>query len=97
MKNQTVKEIVSEFLGFLKYKVDNDTLTMDDVKALAECIMNNLPVLGTVEDIAGFYGRSQDSVRHVISGFVFAKPRRRVHYPFRAVSAQVPKSWRKPK
>lgn len=95
MKNPTPKQVVSEFLGFLKYKVDSDTLTIDDVKAMADMIMHGLPVIGTVADIAGFYGRSEDAVRHVISRSVFEKPRRRVHYTFRNICKVVPDSWRK--
>lgn len=93
MKNQSVKEIVSEFLGFLKYKVDNDAMTLEDVKALAQAIMGGLPVRGTVKDFAGFYGKPEDSIRHVIHRRVFEKPKRRVEYTFRNIDKEVPTSW----
>lgn len=94
MKQQSIKEIVSEFLGFLKHKVDTDSMCMEDVKELARMIMGGMKVYGTAEDIAAFYGKPVDSVRHVISRRVIEKPKRRVLYPFGAVSRHAPSSWR---
>ena len=93
MKAQSVKEIVSAFLGFLKYKVDNDSMTMEDVKALAGAIMNGLGVRGTIADLAGFYGKSPDSVRHVTCYKMKDKPRRRVTYSFPEFDSVRPASW----
>ena len=93
MKERTVKEIVSDFLGFLKYKVDNDALTMEDVKALAHAIMNCLPISGSVKDFASYYGKSADSIRHVICYKMAAKPKRRVTYSFQEFDAARPRSW----
>ena len=93
MKERTVKEIVSEFLGFLKYKVDTDAMCMEDVKALARAIMGGLSVRGTVEDFAGFYGKTTDNVRHILARKVAEKPRRKVTYTFSKFSLAVPASW----
>ena len=95
MNKKTIKDVVLEFLSFLEHKIDTDSMTMDDVKALADAIMHGLPVTGTVSDFASFYGRTEGAVRHVISRSVLEKPRRRVHYTFSKFSSRVPDSWRK--
>ena len=38
-KYEVAKKLVLEFLDFLKYKVENDLLTMDDIDSIAkECV-----------------------------------------------------------
>ena len=38
------KKILSDFLGFLKYKVDNDKLTLEEEQAFARFIEENIPL-----------------------------------------------------
>lgn len=35
-KYEVAKKLVLEFLDFLKYKVENDLLTMDDIDSIAK-------------------------------------------------------------
>lgn len=88
------KKMLSDALGFLKYKVDNDKLTLEEEQAFVKMIERNLPLYGTAEDFAEYYGQSQVNVRSVISRKMLAKPIRKVLYPFLSFIKIVPSKWR---
>ena len=89
-----VKRILSDFLGFLRYKVDNDKLTLEEEQAIVRIIEENLPLSGTSEDFARYYKQSPVNVRSVINRKMIDKPRRLVLYPFLKFSKIVPEKWR---
>lgn len=93
--DNAAKEILLEFLGYLRYKIENDKITMEDMESLSRMFMNNLDLSGTAEDFANFYGKPVDSVRHVLSRRVIDKPSRRVLHSFSKFRKAVPASWRK--
>ena len=88
------KKILSDFLGFLKYKVDNDKLTLEEEQAFARFIEENIPLSATTEDIAEYYGQSPVNVRAVISRKMLDKPKRRLMYPFLKFIRIKPQKWR---
>ena len=53
-KSEVTKKLVLEFLDFLKYKVENDLLTMDDVDSIAKAIKQDLKIVATSDDLAAF-------------------------------------------
>lgn len=87
------KKIVLDFLDFLKYKVDNDLLTMDEIDSLAKTLTSCLIVRGTIDDLAVFYGKTAGNVSTVISRRMIEKPVRRVYYSFNAFRKIVPNTW----
>lgn len=89
------KRILSDVLGFLKDKVDNDALTLEEQAALLRFIEENIPVRGTIEDLARYYRQSPVNVRSVIHRRLLAKPLRRVFYPFLDFRRIVPDKWTK--
>lgn len=89
------KIILSDFLGFLKYKVDNDLLTLDEEQAILRVIENGVPLHGTSDDFAEYYKQSPVNVRSVICRKMLDKPKRKILYPFAAFSRIIPDSWRK--
>ena len=89
-----VKKIISDFLGFLKYKVDNDSLTLDEEQAIVKLIEENLPLSGTADDLAKYYGQSPVNVRCVIHRKMLGKPVRKVLYSFLQFSKIIPSKWR---
>ena len=93
-KQNLAKKILSEFLGFLKYKVDNDKLTLDEEQALVNLIEGNLPLSGTSDDFADYYGQSPVNVRCVIHRKMLAKPVRKVLYPFLSFARVIPSKWK---
>lgn len=88
------KKILSDFLGFLKYKVDNDKLTLEEEQAFVKLIEDNLPISGTSEDFAKYYRQSPVNVRSVINRKMMDKPRRMVMFSFLKFSRIIPEKWR---
>ena len=95
VKEESGKVLLSEFLTFLKYKVDNDLLTVAEADALMRIIEGGFDLIGTVDDLAAYYGQSRSNVSMVINRRMIQKPLRRVFYSFKAFSKIVPKSWRR--
>jgi len=89
------KEILCEFLDFLKFKVENDRLTADEVASLVNSVVSGTDLYATAEELAKFYDQSQHNVRCIINRKLIAKPQRRVYYPFSAFAKVVPESWKK--
>ena len=85
------KQILSEILGYYKYKVDNNLCTMDEMDGA----LKNMEIYGTIDDFAQFYDTSPVNVRATISRKLLAKPIRRVFYPFHKFLKIVPTKWRK--
>lgn len=88
-------KILSELLGFYKYKVDNNLCTMDEMNDAIKALENNMEIHGTISDFARFYGVSESNVRASIARKLFAKPKRILLYPFHKFIKIVPESWRK--
>ena len=87
---------LSEFLGFMKYKLDHGLCTMEEIEAAEKWAKEQSNISGRVEDFAEFYGKSKDAVFGIIKRNVVEKPKRNVVlYSFRAFSKKVPESWRK--
>ena len=89
-----VKRILSDFLGFLRYKVDNDKLTLEEEQAFVKLIEDNLPISGTSDDFAKYYRQSPVNVRSVINRKMMDKPRRMVMFSFLKFSRIIPEKWR---
>ena len=94
MQENVGKKILSEFLSFLKYKVDNDLLTMAEIESICRAIEENMTVLGTADDFARFYGQSRTNVSSVINRRMFDRPIRKVFYSFKAFRKIVPDKWK---
>lgn len=94
MQENIGKRILSEILSYLKYKVDNDLLTMDEVESMSKAVEENLTVLGTADDFARFYGQPRTNISSVINRRLIAKPIRRVYYSFKAFRKIVPDKWK---
>ena len=94
-KRNISKEILCEFLDFIRFKIANDRLTSEEAYSLVESILRSLPLRATVKELARFYGQSEHNVRCVINRKVSEKPQRRVYYSFSAFSKAVPDTWKK--
>ena len=97
MQENIGKRILSEFLAYLKYKVDNDLLTMGEVESMAKAVEENISLLGTADDLARFYGQSRTNISSVINRRMLSKPIRRVYYSFNAFRKIIPEMWKKPR
>ena len=95
-ENQSIgKKIILDFLDFIRFKVENDTLTLEETESLSHMFENNLVLTGTLDDIARFYGKPKENVKVVISRKVLSKPRRCVLHSFNAFRKAVPDKWKK--
>lgn len=94
MRNNIGKTILSEFLDYLQYKVKNDLLTMEEVESLARIVEENLPLQGTVDDLARFYNKPRTNISSIIHRRMLDKPVRRVYYRFDKFRRIVPDKWK---
>ena len=88
-------KLLSEILGFYKYKVDNNLCTMDEMNGAIKALENNMEIHGTISDFAKFYGVSESNVRASIARKLIAKPKRVLLYPFHKFVKIIPDRWRK--
>ena len=89
-------KLLSEILGFYKYKVDNNLCTQEEIKNAEKVLMENMEVYGTIDDFAEFYEKSKDAVNSVIKRRMIQKPKRNVVlYPFHVFQKLIPEKWRK--
>ena len=82
-----------EILGYYKYKVDNNLCTMDEIESAKKAIEQNMEVSGTISNFAEFFSVSEGSVRANICRKMFAKPKRKLLYPFHKFLKAVPYKW----
>ena len=89
------KDIINEVLDFLKYKVNSNSCTPEELRNISNILTQELGTIGTVEEMAEFFGVSEITLRTMISRKVSDKPRRRVYYKFMSVLKNVPDKWLK--
>lgn len=87
------KGIVLEFLDYLRYKVENDKMTMEGLESLAKTMECNLNLCGTADDFARFYGKSKTNVTTVIDRKMLSRPKRMVMHSFNEFRKARPKAW----
>lgn len=87
------RQILSDFLGFLKYKVDHDLLTLDEVEQIANVLLRDIEIGGTSEDFAKHYKQSPVNVRSVLTRKYIGRPKRKVIYSFNKFRGLVPNRW----
>ena len=90
-----LKNNLSEIIGYIKYKVDNDLCTPEEIESVSRMAMENLELYGTIEDMASFYNVPESKVRNTINRKMIEKPKRRVYYRFLSFMRIVPNKWRK--
>lgn len=90
-------KLLSEILGYYKYKVDNNLCTMQEMNDALHALENNMEVHGTISDFAKFYDVPETTVRTNIFRKLIAKPKRKLLYPFHEFRKIVPESWHKRK
>lgn len=88
-------KLLSEILGFYKYKVDNNLCTMDEMNDAIKALESNMEIHGTISDFARFYGVSESNVRASIARKLIEKPKRVLLYPFHKFVRIIPDRWRK--
>ena len=90
-----LKNNLSEILGYIKYKVDNNLCTAEEIESVSRMAMENLELYGTIEDLSKFYGVTEHNVRSTINRKLIDKPKRRVYYRFLSFMKVVPNKWKR--
>ena len=93
-----MKKVILDILDYLRYQVDNDKCTAEELRSIYESTSESLKVSATIDDLAEFYGQSKSNVSNVLSRRPIPaseKPKRKVYYNFAFFRTLIPKSWRK--
>ena len=93
-----MKEVILNILDFLRYKVDTNQCTPEELRRISEIATKELNTIATIDELADFYGQSNSNIRNVINRRPIPKekkPKRRVYYNFAWFNSIIPESWRK--
>lgn len=93
-----IKQLLLEILDFLRYKVDTDQCTAEEIRKFANIATEQLGTLATTKEIAEFYGESESNVRNILARRVIPKeykPKRKVYFSFNLFAKLKPKSWKR--
>lgn len=93
MDENKVQDELIRLLDFYKEQLANGNCTLGAMESFYKTLMQNIDVVGTVEDFAKFYGVSEANVRSVINRYSTDKPKRRVFYRFNLFTKIIPKKW----
>lgn len=88
------KKIILEFIDYIRFKIENDALTMEEADSLARNCMENLNLTGTPDDFAKFYGQPRTNISSLINRRLLEKPTRRVSYSFNHFRKVIPLKWK---
>lgn len=92
-----MKKFVLDIIDFIRGEVEDDRCTPEQLQKIADFGKKELGAIGTIDDIAEFYGQSRSNVSNIISRRPIPKdkkPQRRVFYDFGWFASLVPESWR---
>lgn len=87
------KQEIIEVLKFWIYKLDSDSCTPEEIKQISDVSTKTLVNDATISEFANYFGVSESNVRATIARKVFAKPKRKVVYPFQALLKVAPSKW----
>ena len=91
-----MKHILLNILDFLRYKVDNDQCTPEEIRKFSDIATKELNTSATIDELSEFYGQSRSNVSNVISRRPIPKdkkPKRRIYYNFAWFNSIIPDSW----
>lgn len=93
-----MKHILLNILDFLRYKVDNDQCTPEELRKFSDIATKELNTSATIDELSDFYGQSRSNVSNVISRRPIPKdkkPKRRIYYNFAWFNSIIPDSWKR--
>lgn len=90
-----VDEMLVATLKFWIKKIRRGDCTREQQKAVLDALDAHADILGTIDELAEFYGKSKDAVNSVIKRRYVGKPRRNVVlYSFSKFRKIAPTNWR---
>lgn len=88
-----MKSIILDFIDFVRFKVENDSLTLPEYQSIVKAIGEGINLKGTADDFARFYGKTKTNVTTVIDRKMLTKPERCLLHSFSEFQKAKPKSW----
>ena len=85
---------LASILDFASERAKNGQMTLEEVKSWLDMLLERTTLWATVEELAAYYGQSEQNVRCVLNRKYIGKPKRRVYYSFNQFSKIVPKRWK---
>lgn len=95
VEKNNLKSVLIDFLRFGIWQIQNDKCTYEQMRSIAETIMEDLKVMASVDDIAEFYGQSRSNVSNILSRrIVPSRDKERVtRYNLSWFIRQMPSRW----
>ncbi len=94
MIKNPIKQIVLDILDYLRYQVENDKCTSEELRGITETFAEHVGVDATAEDVAKFYGVSVNSIRQLPNYTPVPKPKRRVYFDLTKIAIFKPSKWK---
>lgn len=88
-----IKKVILDILDYLRYQVDNDKCTDEELRSIYAGIAENIDIDATADDVAKFYSVSAHNVRNLPNRSPVPKPKRKVYFSFGSIVKYKPKSW----
>lgn len=93
---ENIKEVIHETLDFVRWQVDNDRCTAEEIDSLAGYLLKELNAMASLDDIATYFGQSKSNV--LSRRLIDEKDKERVtRYRFGMFLRAMPTSWMKRK
>jgi hypothetical protein len=90
---QTMKKWLITLCDFFKYQLENDRCTAEEIRSFSNMVNGNLEVDATVEDMAGYFGQSEQNVRNVLNRHYGDRPKRRTLHSMWFAIRNAPAKW----
>ncbi len=94
-RENEIREALADFLGIVQQKVRCGRINREDIEAIMHVILAGGGIHATAQEIAAYYNKSEDSVRHLIHRNIFPAPKRCVYYDFQSFRRLAPRKWTK--
>lgn len=92
-ENNEVQKELERLLDYYQFQLKNGGCTVGAMEEFYKLLVQNMNIVGTVEDFAKFYGVSEANVRSVINRYSTDKPIRRVFYRHNLFRKIIPSKW----
>ena len=92
------KKTLLEVLEFLKYKVETNQCTLEEIRKFSDIAIQELDTQASIQEIAEFYGQTTKNVHNVLDRRPIPKdkkPKRKVYVSFNFFASLKPNSWGK--
>lgn len=88
-----MKNFLICILDYLKYQLENDRCTAEEIRTMYQIAAKELDVDATTKDIAEFFGQKEDNVRNICSRNYGDKAKRKIYHNLAWFIRVMPKKW----